>query len=122
MSKRFKKPKPSRRVIPLTPELHEEFEKQFAAFREKFGRDPGPNDPVFFDPDADEPRPYPLEKLNQDVVEAMVQADIDPAKIYAYTKTGVMPTTENQDKMLPEDIEAWNAAIDEYERLTKQEH
>ena len=26
-------------------------------FRERFGRDPGPDDPVFFDPTAEEPRP-----------------------------------------------------------------
>jgi hypothetical protein len=25
-------------------------------FRERFGRDPGPNDPVFFDPTSEEPR------------------------------------------------------------------
>lgn len=31
-------------------------EEHRQAFREKFGREPGPGDPVFFDPDADEPR------------------------------------------------------------------
>jgi HEPN domain-containing protein len=34
-------------------------------FREKFGRDPGPEDPVFFDPEADEPRPLSQEKIDQ---------------------------------------------------------
>jgi len=32
-------------------------EAQQQRFREKFGRDAGPNDPVFFDPDAAEPSP-----------------------------------------------------------------
>jgi hypothetical protein len=37
--------------------MQEAFEANLQAFREKFGRDPGPDDPVFFDPDADEPTP-----------------------------------------------------------------
>jgi hypothetical protein len=28
----------------------------------KFGRDPGPNDPVFFDPDKDVPTPIDMER------------------------------------------------------------
>jgi hypothetical protein len=28
-------------------------QQQLQAFREKFGREPGPEDPIFFDPDAD---------------------------------------------------------------------
>src|SRR2546421_8029142 len=37
--------------------LVEAIEESRLAFREKFGRDPGSNDPVFFDRDADEPVP-----------------------------------------------------------------
>lgn len=32
------------------------------AFIEKFGRETGPDDPVFFDPDADEPRELDTER------------------------------------------------------------
>lgn len=32
------------------------FEQQARLFREKFGREMGPHDPVLFDPHADEPR------------------------------------------------------------------
>src|SRR5688500_13083409 len=42
-----------------TPEgrmLQEALQDNLRAFREKFGRDPGPDDPMFFDPDADDPR------------------------------------------------------------------
>lgn len=42
---------------PQEKQLHELMERQARRFREKFGRDPGPKDPIFFDPDADEPRP-----------------------------------------------------------------
>lgn len=38
-------------------ELENALEAQQQAFREKFGRDMGPDDPIFFDPEADEPRP-----------------------------------------------------------------
>ncbi|MFI2747265.1 hypothetical protein ACH5BA_13310 [Kitasatospora sp. NPDC018623] len=37
--------------------LQDAVQRQLARFREKFGREPGPDDPLFFDPDADEPRP-----------------------------------------------------------------
>ena len=36
---------------------------QVAAFRKKFGRDPLPNEPVFFDPDADVLTPMNEEKM-----------------------------------------------------------
>jgi ribosomal protein L18 len=35
--------------------LREAMEHQADRFRKKFGRDPGPEDPIFFDPAADEP-------------------------------------------------------------------
>jgi hypothetical protein len=47
------------RSIPLGPEMTEALKEQFRRFEEKFGRPPGPDDPLFFDPSADEPRPTP---------------------------------------------------------------
>lgn len=38
-------------------QLMEGLENQLEAFREKFGREPGPGDPLFFDPDATNPPP-----------------------------------------------------------------
>jgi HEPN domain-containing protein len=49
--------------------LGEMLDNQSVAFREKFRRDPGPGDPVFFDPDADEPRP--LSKTQIERMEAL---------------------------------------------------
>lgn len=48
---------PQTRRIPIPEDLCRELEGQRERFREKFGRDPGPEDPVFFDPDALESRP-----------------------------------------------------------------
>jgi hypothetical protein len=53
------------RTIALPPEMMDALEEQKAAFRAKFGREPGPKDPIFFDPDAEEPRPIPIEQLNR---------------------------------------------------------
>jgi putative PIN family toxin of toxin-antitoxin system len=53
------------RVIDMHPEVAAAFELQLENFREKFGRDPGPDDPIFFDPDADDPRPLPAEEWDR---------------------------------------------------------
>jgi hypothetical protein len=45
------------RTVHLPPAAMEALKQQLEAFREKFGREPGAGDPIFFDPDATEPRP-----------------------------------------------------------------
>ena len=37
------------------PTAAEALQEQFRLFREKFGRDPKPDEPIFFDPDQDQP-------------------------------------------------------------------
>ena len=59
------------REVPLTPDAHEALLQQREAFIEKFGREPGPDDPVFFDPDADTPQPLDLERYEKDLADAM---------------------------------------------------
>jgi hypothetical protein len=44
-------------VVPMTPRVHDALVEQRKAFVKKFGREPGPDDPVFFDPDKDVPTP-----------------------------------------------------------------
>jgi hypothetical protein len=46
--------------LPLNDQSREILEWQLEAFRAKFGREPEANDPIFFDPSADEPRPLDL--------------------------------------------------------------
>jgi hypothetical protein len=46
-----------RRRIALTPETALALAMQRQLFRDKFGRDPRPDDPIFFNPDADVPEP-----------------------------------------------------------------
>ena len=59
------------RSISVTPELEEDLKEQRKKFIEKFGREPGSDDPLFFDPDADTPQPYPEEKFTETIVESM---------------------------------------------------
>lgn len=69
------------RVIKLTPEATQVLKGQLQAFHEKFGRGPGPNDPVFFDPDYDTPTPWTEEKLTAEITEAARKAGVNPARL-----------------------------------------
>lgn len=120
-TRRIKHRKSTRgRTVKLDPESTDMMQQQLQAFREKFGREPGPDDPIFFDPDADTPQPFRLEKFLEESTEAMVAAGIRPEIIYAHRKTGgLIVTEENQEKLSAEDIAEWEAAIDEYFEKTK---
>jgi hypothetical protein len=68
------------RELKMTPELRQILERARATFIAKFGREPGPGDPVFFDPDADVPTPLNPEKMRADLVRAMRRAGIAKSK------------------------------------------
>jgi hypothetical protein len=64
--------------IILPREFDRIMQNQLDAFRDKFGRDPVADDPVFFDPDATTPQPLPLEGQRQVVIDAANRAGISP--------------------------------------------
>lgn len=74
------------RVVPMSDATHAALTAQRAAFVEKFGREPGPGDPVFFDPTKDVPTQLSGEDMRQQLTETMRQAGIDEAKIAAFLK------------------------------------
>jgi hypothetical protein len=115
---RRKREKP--RTVEVGPEGAAIIREQIRLFREKFGRDMAPDDPIFFDPDADEPRRLGVDEDR--IVKAMADAGIRPELIYAYRKTGLLVSDENYGKLSPEDREAWEAAIEEYGRLSQRKH
>jgi hypothetical protein len=84
------------------------------AFREKFGRDPGPDDPVFFDPDADEPVPL-TGKAWDDGLTAMAQAaaeaGVDPAYVAAWQEVGYIVTDANRHLFSAADVHAYLDAV-----------
>ena len=92
-------------------------EEQRERFRAKFGRDMGPNDPLIFDPDADEPRPLPATTIEAQVAAAMERAGIDPAFVYAFQHTGLIPTEANRHLLSEEDSAEFAAAVERYRAL-----
>ena len=107
--------------IPVSPETLELMKQQQTAFRQKFGREPGPNDPIFFDPNADTPQPVDVEASNQAIVKAMGDAGLPGHFIYAFQKTGRLVSEENQKFLTDAELKEWNDAIAEYyEREGKQ--
>ena len=108
------------RNVSLSPHVAEILEHQREMFREKFGRDPGPGDPIFFDPDADTPQPLP--PLDPNAVEAVaVEAGVRPEIAYAIAKTGVFLMKENAHLYSEKDKEQFQAAIDEYRERAKRQ-
>ena len=77
-------------ISPMHPELEKVMEDQLKSFIDKFGREPGPDDPVVFDPDEDEPTPYPVEKMRAMTITAMIRGNAPHHLIYAYLRTGGM--------------------------------
>jgi hypothetical protein len=102
------------RRLKLDKESQDCMRKQLEAFREKFGRDPDPEDPVFFGPRSDVPRPMDLADFDAEVVEVMCEAGIRPELIHAYIRTGLIVAQENRKYLSKEDRMAWDRAILEY--------
>jgi hypothetical protein len=105
--------------VPIDEELPEALQEHREAFIAKFGREPGPDDPLIFDPDASTPQPLDLEVVERDLTTAMVAAGIDPAVIYASTRNGLIVTEENWEQVPQEAVDEWESAIEEYRELTR---
>jgi hypothetical protein len=96
------------RSTPLSDDMKAVLDEQRRRFVEKYGREPGPGDPVFFDLP-------PLEHVEHEMVQAMKAAGLDPAYIYAYEKTGRLVSEQNMHLIPEKDLDEWDAAVREYE-------
>jgi hypothetical protein len=103
----------------INPETMQFLEEQRDSFQEKFGREPGPDDPLFFDPDADTPVPFDVKQVSDEIIEAMASVGVDPAIIYAFHRTGFLVTEDNLDFLSPDELAEWQAAIEEYNEKVK---
>ncbi|HJY79586.1 MAG TPA: hypothetical protein VKK81_00665 [Candidatus Binatia bacterium] len=119
--KRMKVKKNSRakREVPLSTEMVTVLKQQREKFRQKFGRDPGPDDPVFFDADADVPQLVDYDKAEEALLMAMTAAGIAPELIHAIQRTGRFVTEENRHLFSEEALAEWQAAIEEYRQLQR---
>jgi hypothetical protein len=52
-------------------QFRELMESQAQLFRDKFGRDLRPEDPILFDSDADEPRPRELDTVSREMIDGL---------------------------------------------------
>ncbi|MGW1295252.1 hypothetical protein [Streptomyces sp. NPDC002533] len=96
-------------------------ESQLEAFKQKFGRDPGPDDPVFFDPDADEPVPLTREYFDQmmlDMAERAADMGMDSAFIHAWREVGYVVTTENREMFTTAEVLAFSRAVARHQQAT----
>ena len=79
-------------------------------------RNPTNNDPIFFDPDADEPVPLSDEKYERMMIEAMTEVGISQAMIFAFKRTGRIVTERNKHLLTAEELRECNDAVDDYRR------
>lgn len=102
-----------RRQVQLDPKSVELLQEQKRRFVEKFGREPGLNDPVFFDPNASEPTSFNLETVMAETIRMLEEAGADPATIYAVKQTGMLPPIPGHGYSKA-DLREWDAAIAYY--------
>jgi hypothetical protein len=105
------------KVLRIDPDQGAALEAQVRRFEDKFGRPPGPDDPLFFDPDADEPQPVSLTGLETETVAMLEAAGICPAWIYAYQHTdGLLPRPDGTFASARDQVE-WDEVINRYLRV-----
>ncbi|MFE2869877.1 hypothetical protein [Embleya sp. NPDC059259] len=95
-------------------QMNEAFAAQTEAFRAKFGRDPGPDDPLFFDPDADEPVALSRQGFDRalgEMAERAAEVGVDPAMIHAWREVGYIVTQENRHTFSAEEVRAFTQAV-----------
>jgi hypothetical protein len=91
------------RKIKLDREAMQALEQRRQAFVNKFGREPGPGDPIFFDPDADQPRfrtEAQMNEMRDEICTVMLNSGIDPAYVYAYFEDG--PLANDGEQTVPD--------------------
>jgi hypothetical protein len=105
------------KVIRMDADQAAALEAQVRRFEDKFGRPPGPDDPLFFDPDADEPQPVSLTGLETETVGMLEAAGICPAWIYAYQHTGGLLPRPDGSFLTGRDQAEWDEVISRYVRV-----
>ena len=104
------------RVVPMTKEVSELLAQHRANLEKKFGRPIRPDDPVF-----PELASLSEDDLKKQMIDDFQKVGIRPVLIYAFKKTGLMVTEQN-NRLIPDvDLAAWNAAVEEYYELHPEE-
>lgn len=104
----------SRKITPLTATIFEDQERKFVR---RFGREPGPNDPVFFDPESPTPKSIDPREVLASFIEAGREAGTDPVLLYAVGKTGMIVSESNMSLFSDEELREWEEAVEEGKRI-----
>ena len=104
-------------IMRIDPDAADALQSQRRRFEDKFGRPPGPDDPLFFDPDADEPQPLPAAGMETATVGMLEAAGISPAWIYAFQNTGGLLPGPDGTFATASDRAEWDEAVSRYASL-----
>ncbi len=77
-----------KREVTMSPELRAVLLKQREAFVQKFGREPGLTEPVFFDPSTDDSQLLDADEVTATLLNACEQAGIDPEQLFSHLGWG----------------------------------
>ena len=105
------------RRVRMSNEMIQMLEEQKQRFRQKFGRDPRPEDPVIWDENASVPTPASVEDIHQTILAALITAGSPPEFTYAFDKTGRLVTESNMHLLTPEEYQEWVDAVEEFRRI-----
>lgn len=83
-------------------------------FEQRFGRPPRDDDPLFYDPDAPEPRPIDEDAFIEPIAQAMLGCGIAPAYVHAFRRTGMLLSEQNYTLFSPEELAEFAEAMEEY--------
>ena len=75
MPKSRRRKRNPQKSVPMTQRVREALLEQRKAFSEKFGRELGPDDPVFFDPAKDTPTPIDPGRMEAELEKALREGD-----------------------------------------------
>ena len=105
------------KIIPINHETAEIIAQQEKLFREEFGPEPEPDDPLFFESSAAVPQ-FLSDESTDEIWNCLLQAagdsGIDPAIVYVMNKTGRIVTETNAHFLTDAKLQEWNDAVDDY--------
>lgn len=96
--------------IPLSDKALEVFDDSIADFEATLGRPPGNEDPMFLGTLL-----FSDKEHTSVMIEVLRDAGVEEKYIYAYHKTGITVSEENQNLFSDKDLQEWTEAVHEYE-------
>ncbi|WP_133248732.1 hypothetical protein [Williamsia muralis] len=101
---------------PQAAEMADVFAALQRDFVERFGREPGPNDPLLVDPDATVPTPMSADAFDS-MLDRLADGVDDPvirAKVLASKDVGYILTEDTLHLFSAYEIDLWEAALDRH--------